>query len=269
MFEFSDKQIQSLIEFGLTFSQATIYLTLVKLGESSVRRIAEASNIARSEVYRVINTLEKKGLAVRIISVPTMYKATPIKEVYRQLFQDKVSQYTELKDEAKDLIKSMEGYNGELAFPEEEEELVLISSKRLHDKKVDIADNETKSSIDIIGDFKGLRAKVFRQGQIHEKALKRGVKIRIITDELEVEPQGKFSELENGSSFQVRYVPAPISIRLAIYDRKKVNLSVARTMDEILPCLWSNNSVLAKIVMAYFEELWETSDLLSDKNKSA
>ncbi|MGA3111478.1 MAG: helix-turn-helix domain-containing protein, partial [Candidatus Bathyarchaeia archaeon] len=109
MFEFSDKQIQSLIEFGLTFSQATIYLTLVKLGESSVRRIAEASNIARSEVYRVINTLEKKGLAVRIISVPTMYKATPIKEVYRQLFQDKVSQYTELKDEAKDLIKSMEG----------------------------------------------------------------------------------------------------------------------------------------------------------------
>lgn len=84
-----------------------------------------------------------------------------------------------------------------------------------------------------------------------------------------VKYQGKFSALENGSSFQVRYVPAPIAIRLAIYDRKKVNLSVTRTMDEMLPCLWSNNSVLAKIVMAYFEELWETSDLLSDKNKSA
>ena len=212
---------------------------------------------------------KKKGLAVRIISVPTMYKATPIKEVYRQLFQDKVSQYTELKDEAKDLIKIMEGRNGRIGFSRRRRRLVLISSKSLHDKKVDIADKEAKSSIDIIGDFKGLRAKVFRQGQIHEKALKRGVKIRIITVELEGEQQGKFSALENGSSFQVRYVPAPTAIRLAIYDRKKVNLSVARTMDEILPCLWSNNSVLAKIVMAYFEELWETSDQSSDKNKSA
>lgn len=136
------------------------------------------------------------------------------------MFQDKVSQYTELKDKAKDLIKIMKGSNGELAFPEEEE-LVLVSSKSLHDKKVDIADKEAKSRIDIIGDFKGLRAKVFRQGQIHEKARKRGVKIRIITVELEGEQQGKFSALENGSSFQVRYVPAPIAIRLAIYDRKK------------------------------------------------
>ncbi|MGA2523366.1 MAG: helix-turn-helix domain-containing protein [Candidatus Bathyarchaeia archaeon] len=268
MFEIGDKRVQNLIKFGLTFSQATVYLTLIKLGESNVKRISEATNIARSEVYRVINTLEKTGFAVRIIGVPTMYKATPIRQVYHQLFQNKVNQYTKLKEEAKDLIKSIEASNDELAFPEDEQELILISSKRLHDKKVDFADNETKSSIDILGDFKGLRAKVFCQGHIHEKALKRGVKIRIITDEPEGELHGKFSQLENDSSFQVRYVPSPIAIRLAIYDRKKMFLSVARTMNEMLPCLWSNNSVLANIVMAYFEELWETSHQSSVENKS-
>jgi hypothetical protein len=39
-------------------------------------------------------------------------------------------------------------------------------------------------------------------------------------------------------------------------------------MNEMLPCLWSNNSVLANIVMAYFEELWETSHQSSVENKS-
>ncbi|MGA2683284.1 MAG: helix-turn-helix domain-containing protein [Candidatus Bathyarchaeia archaeon] len=269
MFEFNDKRIQNLINFGLTFSQATVYLTLLKLGESSVKRISEASNIARSEVYRIINTLEKTGLAVRIIGVPTMYKATPIREGYRQLFQNKVHEYVELKEEAKDLIKSIEECNGKLPLPEEEQELVLISSRRLHDEKVEFADNLTKSSIDIIGDSKGLIAKEFYQGKIHEKALRRGVKIRIIMDKPEGEPDRKFSPLENDSSFQVRYAPSPITTRLAIYDRKKVNLSVARTMDEgVLPCLWSNNSVLARIVMTYFEELWKTSDQLSGENKS-
>jgi sugar-specific transcriptional regulator TrmB len=242
----------------------------MKLGESSVKRISEASNIARSEVYRIINSLEKAGLAVRIIAVPTMYKATPIREGYHHLFQNKEHQYIELKEEAKDLIKSMEECNDKLPFPEEDQELILISSKRLHDRKVDFEDNETKSSIDIIGDSIGLIAKEFHQRQIHEKALKRGVKIRIIMDNPEGELYNEFSPLENDSSFQIRYVSSPITIRLAIYDRKKVNLSLARTTDEgIVPCLWSNNSVLVKIVLAYFEELWEASDQLSHKNKLA
>jgi HTH-type transcriptional regulator, sugar sensing transcriptional regulator len=270
MFEFNDKRIQNLINFGLTFSQATVYLTLIKLGESSVKRISEASNIARSEVYRIINTLEKMGLAVRILGVPTMYKATPIREGYHQLFQNKVRQYNELKEEAKDIIKSIEEYDNKMPLPEEEQELILISSRRLHDEKVEFADNETRSSIDIIGDSKGLIAKEFYLGKIHEKALKRGVKIRIIMDKPEDEPDRKFSPLENDSSFQVRYAPSPITTRLAIYDRKKVNLSVAKTIDEgILPCLWSNNSVLVRIVMAYFEEIWDKSDKLSGENKSA
>ncbi|MGZ4851384.1 MAG: hypothetical protein ACXV2C_08405, partial [Candidatus Bathyarchaeia archaeon] len=131
-----------------------------------------------------------------------------------------------------------------------------------------VADNEARPSIDVIGDFKGLRAMVFCQGQIREKALKRDLKIRIITDKMKGEPQRKFSELENGSSFQVRYVPAPMAIRLAIYDKKKVNLSVQEQWMKYCH-VFGQIIQYWQIVMAFFEELWETSDQLSDKNKSA
>jgi sugar-specific transcriptional regulator TrmB len=269
MFEFNDRRIQNLIKFGLTFSQATVYLTLLKLGESSVKRIAENSNIARSEVYRIIVTLEKMGLAERIIAVPTRYKATPVRVGYKELFQNKINQYTRLREEAWELIKKTEEGDDEMSSTEDDQNLILISSKIIHEKKVDLEDKEAKSSIDIIGDLKGLKIKEFYQAKIHEQALKRGVNIRIIAEKLEPEQPGKFSPLEDGLSFQVRYIPSPLSIKMAIYDKKKVNLSVGRTSGEgIVPALWSSNPVLVKIIVAYFEELWEHPEQLSGENKS-
>src|ERR1039458_8159881 len=89
MIQNDDLHIQMLMNLGLTLLQAKVYLTLAELGKAEVKRISNASNVARPDVYRVISTLEQIGLAEKIITVPTMYKATPIKEGYYILLQNR------------------------------------------------------------------------------------------------------------------------------------------------------------------------------------
>ena len=75
-----DEYIQTLTELELTLLQAKAYITLARLGKADVNSISKASNLARTDVYRVMLILERLGLAERIIDKKTVYKATPIKE---------------------------------------------------------------------------------------------------------------------------------------------------------------------------------------------
>lgn len=92
-----DERVQTLMNLGLTLLQAKIYLALAQAGKTKIETISKASNIARQDIYRIMPTLQKLGLAEKIVTTPTMYKATPIKEGYYLLLQNKTQEYTELR----------------------------------------------------------------------------------------------------------------------------------------------------------------------------
>jgi sugar-specific transcriptional regulator TrmB len=62
-----DEYIQTLTELEFTLLQAKAYITLARLGKADVNSISKASNLARTDVYRVMLILERLGLAERII----------------------------------------------------------------------------------------------------------------------------------------------------------------------------------------------------------
>lgn len=64
------------MELGLTSLQAKIYLALAQTGNATIRNIAKNSKIARQDVYRIMPSLQKLGLAEQIVVSPTMYKST-------------------------------------------------------------------------------------------------------------------------------------------------------------------------------------------------
>ncbi len=81
--------IEALMHLGLTFLQATVYVTLLKFGKTEAKAISDSSGVARADVYRVMSTLEHLGLVEKIISTPSTYKATPIKEGCVLLLQNR------------------------------------------------------------------------------------------------------------------------------------------------------------------------------------
>lgn len=255
--------IQTLMHLGLTCSEATIYLTLVKLRKSGAKKIANMANIARPDVYRIMPCLEQLGLAEKILAKPIEYKATPLKNGYQILLQNKSQEFIELKDKTIDLIENTNDTIDKGTLPDEEQNFVLISSKTLHQKNVALECAKTRYSLDVIDKWGGLWFQIFYRHQIHIKALKRGVKIRIITEKHDGFLADKIPVLLNNNPlFEIRYITSPIPIRAEIYDGKKVDMSTKPANDtEVTPSLWSNNQQFVKLMTAYFEETWEKAEL--------
>ena len=70
------EDVQTLRGFGLTFLQAKVYLTLVRTGNSTVKKIAEKTNIARQEAQRVAAELQSLGLVEKLLVNPTEFDAS-------------------------------------------------------------------------------------------------------------------------------------------------------------------------------------------------
>jgi sugar-specific transcriptional regulator TrmB len=59
---FSEKQLQSLIELGLTRTQAVLYLTCLKHGISSVLELSKHTKLNRQRIYEEAEKLKELGL---------------------------------------------------------------------------------------------------------------------------------------------------------------------------------------------------------------
>jgi sugar-specific transcriptional regulator TrmB len=60
-------------EIGLTKGEITVYLTLLKLGETTTGRIIEKAQISSGKIYEILDKLIKKGLASYIIKEKTKH----------------------------------------------------------------------------------------------------------------------------------------------------------------------------------------------------
>ena len=81
------EDVQTLKQFGLTFLQARVYLTLVRTGKSTIRNIAENAKIARQEAQRVTSELQNVGLVERILVSPTEFDPIPLNEAVKFLVE--------------------------------------------------------------------------------------------------------------------------------------------------------------------------------------
>jgi HTH-type transcriptional regulator, sugar sensing transcriptional regulator len=70
-----DSAIENLVQLGLKEYEAKIYVALVGLGETNVRRIHEVSGVPRPRVYDVLNALGEKGFIEIRQGSPLMYYA--------------------------------------------------------------------------------------------------------------------------------------------------------------------------------------------------
>ncbi len=77
------------MDLGLTLLQAKIYLSLSEFEKAEIRKMSKASNVARTDIYRLMPELEKLGLAEKIIASPTSYRATPLNEGFSILLENK------------------------------------------------------------------------------------------------------------------------------------------------------------------------------------
>ena len=98
--------IDILTKLGLTRRNAETYIVILSLDQPTAKAIAEMLQIARSEVYRATNELQKLGLIKKIISNPTTFRATLIADAIKILIEQINERNKDNCRQAKHFIKN-------------------------------------------------------------------------------------------------------------------------------------------------------------------
>ena len=260
-----DENIQTLMRLGLTLLQAKTYLNLAKLRKADVKTIAKFSNIARQDIYRIMPSLQKLGLAEKIITKPTMYEATPIKEGLSILLQNRKKESAELQKKTTSLINNFQAKNAKVALKEEDQEFIIISEITRFLKIHKSQGQKAQKSLDIMVPLVNIPSKVKKELPKLNRPLKRGVKIRLITQEPKDEAiPTLWQVLARHPFFEFKYLAAPLIFGMHIADSKEVTLQVSTK--NILPSLWTKNPIVVELAVNYFNEMWSKNQQQDTEN---
>ena len=255
-----EDDIATLKDLGLTTVQAKTYIALIKLDLPTISAIASLSHVPRTDLYRSIQELEKKGLVERIISNPYRFRAIPVDKCIDILYHRILEKNLEMQRNIVKLRKSLNQKTREL--PETRpSSYVLVPKKRAIEKiGNDIAG--TQASLEVVASWQRFSTAMFSFTEKVEKASSRGVKCRFITEK----PKEVETELERLKSYQektnckIKFIANSPQTVVSIYDRKEVIIiENPRAPLGESPVLWSNIRSLISMAKDFFEKLWRTA----------
>jgi sugar-specific transcriptional regulator TrmB len=137
-----------LARFKLSKNEIKAYLLLARAGPQKAQVVSESVGIERTEVYKVLRTLEGFGLITKTIDKPMRFKAKPFELVLEGLIREKrrhISQLEEQKTRILDVWKSLPKISGE----EVSEGFQVIDGKRQILLKIDEMLLGSKKSVKI------------------------------------------------------------------------------------------------------------------------
>jgi sugar-specific transcriptional regulator TrmB len=260
-----DERIQTLMGLGLTYCQAKSYLTLVLNGRCTAKTISHLSKVTRQDIYRIMPTLQKLGLAQKILSIPTEWKAAPIDEGLAILLKRKNKQFSELQEKTAKLLGSFRENSKRTEGREKGPEFIIVPGGETHMRWILKKLGQVKKNNNAFVTWDIFKYMMFNESKQFKKGLERGARFRHIIycidgakNEIEFDPY--FKENPN---FQVRYILNPPLAAIALFDEKEVVFSnPARHLLES-PKLWSNNPHFVALIQEYFETKWNTAQQLS------
>jgi sugar-specific transcriptional regulator TrmB len=107
----TNEETQILSGLGLTKSQATIYLSLVKFESATAKTLCKESSIARQDIYQALSDLHELGLIERILDKPLRFRASPIKNALAILQHHRSIKNSNIDSRAMELFKDSKYWN--------------------------------------------------------------------------------------------------------------------------------------------------------------
>jgi sugar-specific transcriptional regulator TrmB len=259
------ESIRALTDLGLATGQAKVYLALAILEKATAKEIANQSNIARQEVYRLLTELQKKSLIERIIASPTQFKAIPLEEGLLILVRRKEKEVSKIKNNIFTILNNFTQNNAKTDTDKDASQFAYIPGKEAFILKLKKIVENVEETIDISSENKGYLQSVFLLSENIEKNLRKGIRYRVIVDDSEDIKSLKkaVQEFTKMPSYKIKALMGP-KIQFAIFDEREVIVACVSGLDFAeSPTLWSNNPNLIAIVQNHFESMWKKATPLN------
>jgi|WetSurMetagenome_2_1015567.scaffolds.fasta_scaffold359352_1 sugar-specific transcriptional regulator TrmB len=254
----SDKDYfaSTLTGLGLTKQQAKVYHALIQSKKATANDISEVSEVARPDVYRVLDELEKVGFVTRIIAKPVEFQAIPIDKCLNLLMKLRIDKTSDLSDRIRYLIENFSPTNSVNVESEVKNQFILLPKKTPVYIKTETMLRNAKGCVCFLGLTRSMISWLSSYSSLFEKMLERQVECRIIMPKFEP-TQEPFSSLKKYSNFDLRVIAETPITCFSVWDRKELMLTTS-TADSATPAptLWSSNEGLVNLALGYFDSLW-------------
>ncbi len=260
---------ENLVQMGLPRNEAKVYLYLAKAGEKKARDIAEALSLYRTETYRLLRNLERRGLILSVLGKPLKFVAIPLEKTIDILIEKKRMEIKEFEQKKKDIINFWYSIPKADAEIEEKEVFqILQGDKQIILKANSILDRSKREICMSVSetDLKSL----YYLGFLDKLRIssRNGVKVSLITENtsrsfffireaglenIDFRTVPKFTFFSNNYDYYDSVLPFfLISDRkeLLFLFRRKKHLNNRRNIESV--ALWTNCKELIRIIYALF-----------------
>jgi sugar-specific transcriptional regulator TrmB len=259
-----ERNVEMLIDFGLTGNQARVYLAIARLKLATVGQISKVSKVRREDVYRILPKLEKMGLAEKLLGKPSKIRATPVEEALSVLIKHEEDTARErvssLKAKTETFLKHFaQAPNLEV---EEKAHFALLSKRENIIARMLTMVKNAEKEINIVFSRSQITQFIHTFSDQFKKNIRKGVKIRVVSelpDYKDSLPRLIEERVSPGNSLDLRYTDLPSShYMMADYKEALISTTTEGNMAEH-PCLWTNSDSLVGVFQGDFENLWHNS----------
>jgi sugar-specific transcriptional regulator TrmB len=262
---------------GLTEKEAGVYIFLAKHGVQRSGEIGKRIKTDRSEVYRILKSLQSKGLVEATLEAPTRFTAVPFEIILDSFIKAKRDEAASVETAKKELLSYFERFGKLGPEPVPEKFVVIEGSHKIYPKILQMI-KETKNQLSAVATVPGLlRADqfgIFDAAFTHP--LKSKIQFRFLTDLSEQNLNAVKTLLKRapktGFNFKGRNPELGLQLapRMVIRDDEEIIFFItprtdtaAATQEDL--CLWTNCKTLVQAFVAVFEDLWNKSTNIEKK----
>jgi sugar-specific transcriptional regulator TrmB len=250
---------KALNRLGLSRNEVRVYLYIARTGEHKASEISEALSLHRTETYRILRDLEKKGLISSVFEKPLKFIATPFEKTLDMLIETKKMRISLLERRKEGLVDIWLS----LPKPENEHERkevfqVLEGEEQISLKADELLNNATKevlaftSEQDITNFYhSGLFDKL-------EKLSKKGIDVELLTN---YSPKSCFF-IEKLKLKKAKYSLSSVNgmPTFILTDDEQLLLLIRKNNGKKkVAALWTNYDAFARAIKVLFLELWNNN----------
>ncbi|MGD8543692.1 MAG: helix-turn-helix domain-containing protein [Candidatus Bathyarchaeota archaeon] len=257
----------TLLGFGLSNNEIRVYIHLARSGVRKAREISDALSLHRTETYRILRDLEKRGLVSSILEKPLKFMATPFEETIDILIKTKKQKIKLLERQKKNLVNIWFSIPQQKIKPQSKEVFQILEGEEQINLKADeLLENSKKEIYLLAPDLDLLR--LYHSGFTDklEKFSRKSLEIRLLTN---YSPKSRFI-VDKMKLIYVKYLSSNVEElpSFIISDQGQILFSIKNDNDvqDIgmrrkkgrISSLWTNYEAFVKALKMLFFELWNT-----------
>lgn len=273
MLRLSEEPVRKILRnIGLTEKEIEVYIFLAKHGALKGAEIAKLTSTDNAEVYRILRSLQNKGLIEATLESPTRFLTIPFDRVLDSFIRGKRNEVALVENAKEDLLSDWERISKAMPALSVEKFVVIEGEDKIHAKILQIV-KETKNQLLVVSTVAGL-LQADRFGffnAINEHPLKSKIQIRFAA-ELSEKNLGIMKTLltrmpKIGANFNVRSPVLGLRScpRMLIKDDEEILLFITPTKEPVLTTeenevgLFTNSKMLVQSFSGVFAGVWENS----------